>query len=106
MNLFKGLIKCKNCNSNFIGKLEGKTYNYICSGYKNKGGSSYCPRNVIHESDIVALVNLHCQDSSISSHKNAILIELIDKIEIDGEMVTIYYSDGTTTIWNSHKLEV
>jgi len=38
--------------------------------------------------------------------KNIDLIELIDRIEVDGEMVTIYYSDGNVTIWDINKLEI
>jgi len=101
MNLFKGKIKCMKCHRNYNFKDDNGSYIYLCSTYKNRG-SSACPRNAIHEKDLIHIVNLHCH----MAVKNIDLIELIDRIEVDGEMVTIYYSDETVTIWDRNKLEI
>jgi len=100
-NLFKGLIICKSCSKRFNYKEDNGNLIYVCSGYKNYG-SKFCKRNILREIDLINLVELHLS----TSNKNVILKDVIDRIEVDGESVTIYYLDGTKTEWCNSKLEV
>jgi hypothetical protein len=102
MSLFKGLIICKKCGKKYNGKLEGKTYNYICSGYKNYG-SKYCPRNILHEKDIISVVKMHLSQASLDGET---VKENINRIEVDEELISIFYKDGSKSEWNNSKLKI
>lgn len=103
MNLFKGLIICKQCGKKYNFKPDNGSKIYICSGYKNYG-SSFCKRNIVREQDIVDLVTLHLAmplKNIILSEE--IIKEHIDRIEVNGQMISIFYKDGSKTEWtNSH----
>ena len=100
-NLFKGLIYCS-CGKKFNGKVESKTYNYICSGYKNYG-ADFCPRNVLHQEDLLHLVKLHL---GIKLLTKEIIEDNIIRIEVKGSLITIYYLDGTISKWNNKELKI
>ncbi len=99
MNLFKGLIKCS-CGKNFNYKNDNGIPIYLCSGYKNYG-SKYCPRNIIHEKDIIEVIKMHISQVSLDRE---IIKENINRIEVDGELITIFYVDGTKSEWDNSKL--
>ena len=102
MNLFKGLIKCKSCGKNFNFKNDNGSYIYLCSGYKNYG-STYCPRNVVHEKDIMSVIELHLSQASLDKE---IIKEHVNKIEVDGDLISIFYNDGSKTEWNNSRLSI
>lgn len=105
MNLFKGLIKCKSCGKNYNFKNDNGIPIYVCAGYKNYG-SNFCPRNIIHEKNLIRLVKLHMD----STNKNYVLLEeyikeYIQRIEVDGDNIKIFYQDGISE-WNNSKLKI
>jgi hypothetical protein len=102
MNLLKGLIKCKSCGKNFNFKNDNGTPIYLCSGYKNYG-SKYCPRNIIHEKDIKSVVELHLSRTSLGKE---IIKENVNIIEVNGDLITIFYKDGSKSEWNNSRLSI
>jgi hypothetical protein len=105
MNLFKGLIFCS-CGKKFNFKNDNGSYIYLCSGYKNYG-STYCPRNIIHEKDIISVIELHLSRTLKSLILNAETIkEHVNKIEVDGDLISIFYTDGSKSEWTNNKLEI
>ncbi len=107
MNLFKGKIKCLNCGKNYNYKNDNSVAIYICSGYKNYG-SKYCQRNIVHEDDLIKLVQLHYQLDTKKYDKNSVLLkeyiqENINKIEVDGDKITIFYKDEISE-WDKRNL--
>lgn len=100
-----------NCGKFFNFKNDNGIYIYICSGYKNYG-SKFCPRNVVHEKDLISLVKLHMSKHLNKSHKKQILYEDLErfikenivKIEVDKDNIEILYSDCTRSFWNKKDL--
>ncbi|MBU3186675.1 recombinase family protein [Clostridium estertheticum] len=101
-NLFKGLIYCKSCGKKFGFKREGNAFNYICSGYNNYG-KDFCVRNVVKQSDLEHLVNLHF---GINFSTKSIVEDNVIRIEVDKDLITIFYLDGGISKWNNNELKV
>ena len=101
MNLFKGLIKCS-CGKNFNFKNDNGVPIYLCSGYKNYG-STYCPRNIIHEKDIISVIELHLSHALLNRE---IIKENINRIEVDKDVISIFYYDGSKSEWNNSILKI
>jgi len=101
-NLFKKKIVCS-CGKFYNGKLEGNSYNYICSGYKNYKS---CKRHVIHESDLINIIRKHLE---LSGRANISLEELSSNVMLirvaDGR-ITIEYCDGSESLWCGDILKI
>jgi hypothetical protein len=92
---FRSKIKCLKCFSNFRGKLERNKNVYVCGGYSKL--SSSCVRYVIHESDLIKIVEGHLKLKNIRVEGS--LGEFIRTIEVTpNEGYKIYYNDGTNSI--------
>lgn len=110
MNLFKGKIRCLKCNHNYNYKNDNGIPIYICSGYKNYG-FTYCKRNAIREKDLLDIITLHLSSGRKRGCKTAVLSyefiqEIIDRIEIDGDSISIYYKDGSKSEWDKSNLTI
>lgn len=104
--LFKGLLKCPICQSNMGRIIENKVNSkYLCNGYR-KGK---CDRRIIiSQNDILWLVerNRGQIDDSKFELTNEYMKSIINKIEVeeDGHF-TIYYKDGTQSIYSPNIIE-
>lgn len=95
-----------NCKKHYNFKNDHGQYYYICSGYKNYG-STYCYRNVVREEDLIHLIQLHLSNELKNIILNEEIIkEHIDRIEVDGDLITIFYKDGTISEWSNTHLSV
>ncbi len=47
--IFSGLIRCGNCGKAMVRKKSGKYIYYICSTYKNSGGTCCCKNTINHK---------------------------------------------------------
>ena len=101
MNLFKGLIKCSSCSRNYNFKNDNGIPIYLCSTYKNYG-SKFCKRNIVHEKDLISIVSLHLKISDLTAE---IIRQHISKIEVNGDLIIIYYLDNTISEWCNDKLK-
>lgn len=100
MNLFRGLIFCKKCGKKYNGKPEGKNYNYVCSTYKNYGVGA-CTRGLVKEQELVDLISLHFSQELITRE---FITDNILGIEVDGDLITIFYKDGSKSEWSIRSL--
>jgi len=57
-NIYKGLIKCKNCGKNYKFKMMRNKPVYICSGFANYG-KEFCTSFFIEEEEITHTVTRH-----------------------------------------------
>lgn len=106
MNIFKGKIKCKLCgNRNYNFKNDHGQHIYLCSTYKNYG-YQHCPRNVIFEKDLISIISKHInlQNKDRVEVPISELSASVLTIEVNGQHLKIYYTDGTTSEWNNEKL--
>jgi len=92
--IFKGLIKCGNCNSRFTPIKENGKIKYICSKYHHS--KDKCIRVVLSELDITKLVSEHCFKNSIPiicGHDH--MKEIIKQITIyDHDRYKIEFTNG------------
>lgn len=91
---YSGLIHCKKCGKNFKTKRERGVIKYVCAGY-DRYGKDFCEREVIKESLLNELVELHFR-SDLDTFE---VRNYIDRIDIfkDNKM-EIVYTDGSKTV--------
>ena len=100
-NIFKKLIHCS-CGKIFNYKDEKGTPIYLCSRYKNEGKLA-CPRNAIKESDLLNIIKLHTNQEPKT---NGDVREIVSHIDINGNLIIIYYRDGSKTEWSNNLLKI
>lgn len=105
--IFKGLIRCGNCNKRFTPIKENNSIKYICSTYHH--AKDKCIRNVWSEWDITEVVSEHCFKNGIpiicsSGHMKEIIkvITIYDKeryrIEFNNGKICGWISDNTIAL--------
>lgn len=97
MNIFKGLIKCKNCGKNYKFKMLRKKPAYICSGFANYG-KEFCTSYFIEEEEIINVITRHLEINKKRVEKP--YEEYVKQIEVIGEGYRIIYKDGTKSLIN------
>lgn len=98
MYLFKGLIKCINCQGNFKSKTERGKRKYLCSNYDNKKS---CIRFVVLEDEIANLILRHFNSDMIN-------LEEIKSIQVDPikGKITVDYTDNSQSYMSTNRYSV
>lgn len=104
MNLFKGKIYCLRCGKRYNFKNDNGSYIYICSGYKNYG-SSFCPRNMIQEQDIINIILKHLKLQEMTNISMEKLRDEVERIDVRDNALFIQYIDGSISEWNDEKIK-
>jgi len=96
--LFKSLIKCSLCGSNFVGIIENTNMKYVCGGYKK----NKCQKRIIVKEELILFV---IERNAIKSKAQIIktndyMKSIINFIQIDENgYFIIHYKDGYTDIY-------
>lgn len=97
---YSGMIHCKKCGKNFKTKKERGVIKYLCAGY-DRYGKEFCEREIIKESILDELVELHFR-SELDSFE---IRNYIDRIDIfENNKWEIIYTDGSKTVRARNKL--
>lgn len=97
MNIFKGLIKCKNCGKNYKFKMMRKKPAYICSGFANYG-KDFCTSYFIDEEELTHTITRHME---INKRKIELpLREYVKQIEVIGRGYKVIYKDNKESLIN------
>lgn len=91
---YSGLIHCKKCGKNFKTKKERGVIKYLCAGY-DRYGKEFCEREIIKESILDELVELHFR-SDLRTYEAKDYIIRIDIFE--NNKWEILYKDGSKTV--------
>lgn len=105
MYLLSGYVKCLNCKGRYKGRNERNKNVYLYSYYAQY--SKQCIRYVIHELDILKIVEAHLKLKGIKIGES--LCEHLLSIEVDPikKGYEIYYEDGTKSfVSNDDKLGI
>lgn len=91
--LFKGLIKCKQCNKNYNSKNNNGTIDYICQTRKNRG-KDYCDSRILKEDFLIYLIEKNREINNKTFNKSRVK-QTIKVIEVNGNNICIKFVDGT-----------
>lgn len=90
--LFKGLIKCKQCDKNYNTKNNNGTINYICQTRKNRG-KDYCDSRILKEDFLIYLIEKNRKIRNKTFNKSRVK-QTIKIIEVNGNNICIKFIDG------------
>lgn len=86
---YKGLIRCKECNHSYKGRVERNTIKYRCNNRLRNGKDKCCNDFCIEEKEITALIEQ--QLSVLYMDSNFDLTTIIDKILVSQNKLEIFY---------------
>lgn len=87
-HIFTSLIKCTNCNKNYVFIKDRNIPKYVCGGYSNRNGCT--KRFAINEEDLLKMVKIYCNRNQIGiEQSNDFMKRIIDKIYIDSQKENI-----------------
>lgn len=90
--LFKGLIKCTQCDKNYNPKNNNGTINYICQTRKNRG-KDYCDSRILKEDFLINLIEKNREIRNKTFNKSRVK-QTIETIEVNGNNICIKFVDG------------
>lgn len=88
---YKGLIKCKECNHSYKGRVERNDIKYRCNNRLRNGKDKCCNDFCVDEESITALIKQ--QLDVLYMDFNFDLTTIVDRIEVSQNKLEIFYKD-------------
>lgn len=107
--IFFKLVKCDDCNQNYVAISDRKIQKYLCSGYSRQVPNTCTIRHTIEEKELLYLIQIFCNRNNIKmEYTNDFIKSIVDKIVVSrkNDSIAINYKNGENGIYSLKQIHI